>query len=90
MPRLVEQAELRGDLHVHTKATDGHNSLREMAQAGLSNGFEYIAVTEHSRRLAFTHGLDPLQLAQQYDEIDQLNAELKGITLLKGIGVDIL
>ena len=90
LPQLVEQTDLRGDLHVHTKATDGHNSLREMAQAGLSNGFEYIAITEHSRRLAFTHGLDPLQLAQQCDEIDQLNAELKGITLLKSIEVDIL
>lgn len=90
IPQLVEQTDLRGDLHVHTKATDGHNSLREMAQAGLSNGFEYIAITEHSRRLAFTHGLDPLQLAQQCDEIDQLNTELKGITLLKSIEVDIL
>lgn len=90
LPQLVEQADLRGDLHVHTKATDGHNSLREMARAALSNGFEYIAITEHSRRLAFTHGLDPLQLAQQCDEIDQLNTELKGITLLKSIEVDIL
>ncbi|MDP1935370.1 MAG: DNA polymerase/3'-5' exonuclease PolX [Nitrosomonas sp.] len=90
LPQLVEQADLRGDLHVHTKATDGHNSLREMTRAALSNGFEYIAITEHSRRLAFTHGLDPLQLAQQCDEIDQLNAELKGITLLKSIEVDIL
>ncbi len=90
LPQLVEQTDLRGDLHVHTKATDGHNSLREMARAALSNGFEYIAITEHSRRLAFTHGLDPLQLAQQCDEIDQLNTELKGITLLKSIEVDIL
>lgn len=90
LPQLLEQADLRGDLHVHTKATDGRNSLREMALAGLSNGFEYIAITEHSRRLAFTHGLDPLQLAQQCDEIDQLNTELNGITLLKSIEVDIL
>jgi len=90
LPRLVEQSDLRGDLHVHTKATDGHNSLREMAQAGLANGFEYLAITEHSRRLAFAHGLDPLRLARQCDEIDQLNAELKGIILLKSIEVDIL
>jgi DNA polymerase (family 10) len=90
LPRLVEQKDLRGDLHVHTKATDGHNTLREMALAGLSNGFEYLAITEHSRRLAFVHGLDTLRLAQQCDEIDQLNAELKGITLLKSIEVDIL
>lgn len=90
LPRLVEQKDLRGDLHVHTKATDGHNTLREMALAGLSNGFEYLAITEHSRRLAFAHGLDTLRLARQCDEIDQLNAELKGITLLKSIEVDIL
>lgn len=90
LPRLVEQKDLRGDLHVHTKATDGHNTLREMAFAGLSNGFEYLAITEHSRRLVFAHGLDTLRLAQQCDEIDQLNAELRGITLLKSIEVDIL
>lgn len=90
LPQLVEQADLRGDLHAHTKATDGHNTLREMALAGLSHGFEYLAITEHSRRLVFTHGLDTLRLAQQCDEIDQLNAELKGITLLKSIEVDIL
>lgn len=90
LPRLVEQSDLRGDLHAHTKATDGHNSLREMAQAGLAHGFEYLAITEHSRRLAFAHGLDPLQLERQCDEIDQLNSELKGITLLKSIEVDIL
>lgn len=90
LPQLVDQKDLRGDLHVHTKATDGHNTLREMALAGLSNGFEYLAITEHSRRLAFAHGLDTLRLAQQCDEIDQLNAELKGITLLKSIEVDIL
>lgn len=90
LPRLVEQNDLRGDLHVHTTLTDGHNSLREMAQAGLTNCFEYLAITEHSRRLAFAHGLDPMHLAQQCDEIDQLNAELKGITLLKSIEVDIL
>lgn len=90
LPQLVELKDLRGDLHAHTRATDGHNSLREMALAGLSQGFEYLAITEHSRRLAFAHGLDPSRLMQQCDEIDQLNSELKGITLLKSIEVDIL
>ncbi len=90
LPRLIELHDLRGDLHVHTKATDGHHSLREMAQAGLNCGFEYIAITEHSRKLAFAHGLDATRLLQQCDEIDQLNAELKGMTLLKSIEVDIL
>ena len=90
LPQLVQRSDLRGDLHVHTKTTDGHNTLHEMALAGLSNGLEYLAITEHSRRLTLTHGLDTLRLAQQCDEIDQLNEELKGMTLLKSIEVDIL
>ncbi len=90
LPQLVEQTDLRGDLHVHTQATDGYHSLREMALAGRAYGFEYLAITEHSRRLTFAHGLDSARLAQQCDEIDQLNAELTGITLLKSIEVDIL
>jgi DNA polymerase (family 10) len=90
LPRLVEFADLRGDLHAHTQATDGHDSLREMALAAKALGLEYLAITEHSRHLAVAHGLDPLRLARQCEEIDQLNSELDGITLLKGIEVDIL
>lgn len=90
LPHLVELADLRGDLHVHTKATDGHDSLRDMVRAAQALGFEYIAITEHSRRLTVAHGLDPLRLLRQCDEIDQLNKELRGITVLKGIEVDIL
>ena len=90
LPQLVELADLRGDLHVHTRATDGRNTLREMALAAQAQGFEYLAITEHSRRLTVAHGLDPLRLARQCDEIDALNEELTGITLLKGIEVDIL
>jgi len=90
LPRLVELSDLRGDLHVHTKATDGHNTLREMAEAAQQRGFEYLAITEHSRRLTVAHGLDPVRLAKQIDEIDRLNEQLKGITLLRGIEVDIL
>ncbi len=90
LPRLVELSDLRGDLHVHTKATDGHNTLREMALAAKSYGWEYIAITDHSRHITVAHGLDPLRLARQCGEIDALNDELEGITLLKGIEVDIL
>jgi DNA polymerase (family 10) len=90
LPQLVELADLRGDLHVHTRATDGRNTLREMALAAQAQGFEYLAITEHSRRLTVAHGLDPLRLARQCDEIDALNEQLTGITLLKGIEVDIL
>ena len=90
LPKLVELADLRGDLHAHTKATDGHATIREMAEAARSLGLEYLAVTEHSRRLTVAHGLDPQRLLKQCDEIDRINAELKGITILKGIEVDIL
>lgn len=90
LPQLVELGDLRGDLHAHTKATDGHNTLREMALAAKAFGLKYLAITEHSRRLTVAHGLDPLRLARQCEEIDRLNEELKGITLLKGIEVDIL
>ena len=90
LPQLVELADLRGDLHAHTKATDGHDSLRDMALAARALGMDYLAITEHSRRLTVAHGLDPIQLARQCDEIDRLNAQLDGITLLKGIEVDIL
>ncbi len=90
LPKLIELSDLRGDLHAHSKASDGHDSLRDMALAAKALGLEYLAITEHSRRLTVAHGLDPLQLARQCDEIDRLNAELDGITLLKGIEVDIL
>jgi DNA polymerase (family 10) len=90
LPQLVSLADLKGDLHLHTKATDGHNSIREMALAAKAAGLDYIAVTDHSRRLAMAHGLDPRGLAKQIDEIERLNGELGGITVLKGIEVDIL
>jgi DNA polymerase (family 10) len=90
LPCLVELSDLRGDLHVHSKATDGRNSLQEMAAAARARRLDYIAVTEHSRRERQAHGLDPGRLAKQIDEIDRLNSRLEGITLLKGIEVDIL
>jgi len=90
LPKLITLADLRGDLHMHTKASDGRNTIREMALAAKAQGLSYIAITEHSRRLAVARGLDPQRLARQIDEIDSLNAELSGITVLKGIEVDIL
>jgi DNA polymerase (family 10) len=90
LPRLVTLADLRGDLHAHTVATDGRATLREMALAARARGLQYLAITEHSRRVAMAHGLDPARLARQGDEIERLNLELSGITLLKGIEVDIL
>lgn len=90
LPALVALGDLRGDLHAHTRASDGHNSLEEMAAAARAAGLEYLAITDHSRHLAITHGLDADALARQIEQIDALNEKLSGITLLKGIEVDIL
>jgi DNA polymerase (family 10) len=90
LPRLVELSEIRGDLHMHSTATDGQNSIAEMAEAARAEGLEYIAITEHSRRIAMAHGLDAAELRRQMTEIDRLNAGAPGITILKGIEVDIL
>jgi len=90
LPRLLALADLQGDLHLHTRATDGHHSIREMALAARAAGLSYIAVTEHSRRLTVARGLDPQRLLKQMDEIDRLNDTLSGVTVLKGIEVDVL
>jgi DNA polymerase (family X) len=90
LPKLVELSDLRGDLHAHTKATDGRNTLDEMVQAARSRGFEYLALTEHSRRLTMAHGLDAKRLLHQGEMIDRINAAKPGIAILKGIEVDIL
>jgi DNA polymerase (family 10) len=90
LPALVTRADLRGDLHVHSKASDGRNSVREMALAAKAQGLEYIAITDHSQRETQAHGLDSVRLAKQLDEIDRLNATRPGITVLKGIEVDVL
>ncbi len=90
LPHLLKAGDLRGDLHVHTKATDGHASLQEIAEAAGDHGYEYMAVTDHSKKVTMAHGLDAGRLAAQIEEIDQLNSKLKNIVLLKGIEVDIL
>ena len=90
LPHLVDLQDLKGDLHAHTRATDGRNSLPEMAEAARLRGLRYFAITDHSRRLTMAKGLDSTRLLQQMEDIDQLNATLSGITILKGIEVDIL
>ncbi len=90
LPELIQARDLRGDLHVHTRATDGRHGLREMAQAARRRGWRYLAITDHSQRLRRVHGLNEKRLRAQMAKIDALNAELQGITLLKGIEVDIL
>lgn len=90
LPQLVTRADLRGDLHAHTTATDGHASLEAMVAAARARGLDYLAITEHSRRLTMVHGLDARRLREQGAAIDRLNRQLQGFTVLKGIEVDIL
>ncbi len=90
LPRLIERDELKGDLHLHTSATDGRASLEEMVEEAQRRGLRYVAVTDHSRRLTVAHGLDAKRLARQIDKIDRINQATRGITVLKGIEVDIL
>ncbi len=91
LPALIQISDLVGDLHCHTNATDGKGSLQEMVAAARRRGFQYLAITDHSRRVTMARGLDPLRLRQQWLEIDQLNqASEDGFRILKGIECDIL
>ena len=90
LPRLVKLSDIRGDLHVHSEWTDGTVPIAGMAAAAQARGYEYIALTDHSRRVAMTHGLDPTRLARQIREIDRLNEKLGNFTILRGIEIDIL
>ncbi|HUS40012.1 MAG TPA: DNA polymerase/3'-5' exonuclease PolX [Pirellulales bacterium] len=90
LPALIQLEDIRGDLHMHTTATDGKNSLEEMVTEAKRRGLKYIAITDHSKRVTMANGLDAKRLRQQWQEIDQLNERMKGITVLKGIELDIL
>jgi DNA polymerase (family 10) len=90
LPKLVTLDQIRGDLHCHTTGSDGRNTLAEMAEAAQARGYEYLAICDHSKRVAMAHGLDAKRLAQQIKQIDGLNAKLRDITLLKSCEVDIL
>lgn len=90
LPRLVELRDLRGDLHCHTRASDGRSGLEEMARAARAAGLEYLAVTEHSRSLRVARGLDARRLRAHVEAIRRLDERLEGITLLAGIEVEIL
>lgn len=91
LPKLLELTDIRGDLHMHTTATDGHATLEEMVAAARERGLEYIAITDHSQRVAMARGLNPQRLLAQWAEIDKLNERLAGeFLVLKGIECDIL
>ncbi len=90
VPALVGESDIRGDLHVHTRESDGNLSLRELVELGRRRGYAYIAVCDHSRSAAYARGLTPEKLEKQMKEIDRLNRSLRGFRLLKGCEVDIL
>ena len=89
VPKLVELSDIKGDLHMHTEWSDGHNSIEEMALAAKDWGYQYIAITEHSAGRGIARGLDAERLRKQVAEIKALNERLTGIRVLTGTEVDI-
>jgi DNA polymerase (family 10) len=91
LPALITEADIRGDLHMHTTATDGKATLEEMVAAAQAKGLDFICITDHSQRVSMARGLDPVRVRAQWQAIDKLRKSLpKGFTLLKGIECDIL
>lgn len=89
LPRLIERTDLKGDLHSHTTATDGHADVETMARAARDTGLEYLAITDHSQALAMANGLDEHRALAHARHIREVSARLDGITLLAGIECDI-
>jgi DNA polymerase (family 10) len=95
LPNLVQESQVKGDLHVHSKWSDGTSSIEEVARAAQKRGYQYVAICDHSRSLKIAHGLDESSLMKQLEEIDRINEKLqgeklKGFQILKGTEVDIL
>ncbi|MCL4387918.1 DNA polymerase/3'-5' exonuclease PolX [Candidatus Marsarchaeota archaeon] len=91
LPKLITLGDLKGDLHSHTKETDGTNTLEEMAEAAISHGLKYLAVTNHTKSLRVAKGMDEKKFAEFFKRVDALNEKLDGrLKLLKGAEVDIL
>ena len=89
-PRLVDRSDIRGDLHMHTTYSDGHDALRKMVEAAAALGYEYIAITDHSEHASAGHTIDADGLKRQRDEIENVRASAGGMTIYQGIEVDIL
>jgi DNA polymerase (family 10) len=91
LPALIAQGDIRGDVHMHTVATDGRNTIREMVEAALARGYGYIAITDHSKNLAMTNGLNEERALEHVKQIRQVDREMEGrIRVFAGIEVDIL
>ncbi len=91
LPKLIELKQIRGDLHMHTTDSDGSASIQEMADAAIQRGLKYIAITDHSKRVAMANGLDDKRLLAQWKQIDQINQQWEGdFRVFKGVECDIL
>jgi len=90
LPKLIEVADMQGDLHMHTTASDGAATIREMAEAAKERGLKYIAITDHSKRVTMANGLDAARLRQHWRDIDKVRGQISGIEILSGIECDIL
>lgn len=90
LPNLVTLDDMRGDLHAHTVATDGRNTAEEMARAARALGYDYIAISDHTRHVTIANGMDARRYAAHLDALEQLQERLSGIRLLKSAEVDIL
>jgi DNA polymerase (family 10) len=90
LPKLIEESEIKGDFHVHSKWSDGTSSIEEIARAAQKMGYQYVAICDHSKSLKIAHGLDESRLMKQIEEIDRLNEKMKDFRILKGTEVDIL
>ena len=90
LPNLIGYKDLKGDLQVHSNWTDGQNSIREMAEQAKKNDLEYIVISDHSKYLAMTGGLDEEGLLKQANEIAEVNKQVDGITVLQGVELNIL
>ncbi len=90
LPRLIEASDVRGLFHVHTTESDGANSLEEMVSAAAASGFEYVAITDHSKIAGYAHGLDERRVEAQHEDIERLRKRFPAITIFKGTEADIL
>jgi DNA polymerase (family 10) len=90
LPNLITLQDLQGDVHMHTVETDGKNTIEEMAEAALSRGYKYMAITDHSKNLAFANGLDDTRAVAHIQRIREANKKIGDITIFAGIEVDIL
>lgn len=90
LPELITEADLQGDVHMHTVETDGKCTIEEMAEAAQKRGYKYMAITDHSKNLAFANGLDDKRAEEHIKKIRKANQQMEGITIFAGIEVDIL